>query len=68
MLCSGTATLEAFGVFDGHGGKQAATFASKHMTATMLEELQTHMRDGRSSEQNGIGIPSKHSGNSDKGE
>lgn len=64
LLCAGTVTLDAFGVFDGHGGKQAATFASKHMTVTMLEELQAHMKTGSSLEQNGIGIPAKHSSDS----
>jgi serine/threonine protein phosphatase PrpC len=56
---AGTATLDAFGVFDGHGGKQAAIFASKHMTATMLEELRKQIGDGPSAEQKGILIPLK---------
>ena len=39
LLCAGTASLDVFGIFDGHGGKQAAAFASKHLVATLLAEL-----------------------------
>ncbi|KAL0045273.1 hypothetical protein WJX82_002436 [Trebouxia sp. C0006] len=30
---------DVFGVFDGHGGKQAANFAAKHVLLTLQEEL-----------------------------
>ncbi|DBA75361.1 hypothetical protein WJX77_001579 [Trebouxia sp. C0004] len=30
---------DVFGVFDGHGGKQAANFAAKHVLSTLQEEL-----------------------------
>ena len=30
---------DLFGVFDGHGGKQAASFASKHVLPILQEEL-----------------------------
>ena len=30
---------DVFGVFDGHGGKQAANFAAKHVLPTLQEEL-----------------------------
>ena len=30
---------DIFGIFDGHGGKQAATFVSKHLTSRLLEEV-----------------------------
>ena len=30
---------DLFGVFDGHGGKQAASFASKHVLPTLQDEL-----------------------------
>lgn len=33
------ATFSAFGIFDGHGGKQAATFASKHLHAEVAVAL-----------------------------
>ena len=39
-LCAGSATqLELFGVFDGHGGKQAASYAAKHLHANLAAQL-----------------------------
>ena len=32
-------SYDVYGVFDGHGGKQAATFASKHVLPVLQEEL-----------------------------
>lgn len=40
LLCAGSASLDVFGIFDGHGGKQAAAFASKHLAPVLLGELQ----------------------------
>ena len=40
LLCAGPASLDVFGIFDGHGGKQAAAFASKHLAPVLLGELQ----------------------------
>ncbi len=62
-LHAGSATVDVFGIFDGHGGKQAATFASKHMAAALLEELQACLSKQQTAEKhgNGIAIPSKHS-------
>ena len=40
LLCAGPASLDVFGIFDGHGGKQAAAFASKHLVPVLLGELQ----------------------------
>ena len=41
MPCTGAgqAGFALFGVFDGHGGKQVATFASKHMASRLLDAL-----------------------------
>lgn len=39
LLSAGAASLDVFGIFDGHGGKQAAAFASKHLVPTLLAEL-----------------------------
>ena len=33
--------MDIFGVFDGHGGKQAATFASRNLTERLLSILMT---------------------------
>ena len=32
-------TLDFFGIYDGHGGKQAATYASRHLPDKLLEVL-----------------------------
>lgn len=32
-------SLDLFGVFDGHGGKQAATFAARHLTEYLIALL-----------------------------
>ena len=55
--------MDLFGIFDGHGGKQAATFASKHMVPAVLEELEACLAKQQEAEQheNGVAIPSKHS-------
>ena len=37
---AGSVKVALFGVFDGHGGKQAATYASNHMMPNLLEALQ----------------------------
>lgn len=39
ILPIGEAGFALFGVFDGHGGKQAATYASKHMAASVSAAL-----------------------------
>lgn len=54
--------MELFGVFDGHGGKQAAIFASKHMLPVVLEALKQRISEDqlRSQEHKGVGIPAKH--------
>lgn len=33
------ASVDIFGIFDGHGGKQAATYASRHMADLLLATL-----------------------------
>ena len=38
-VCVGPTKLVLFGVFDGHGGKQAATFVSKHLAANLADLL-----------------------------
>ena len=38
-MLAGKAEFSLFGVFDGHGGKQAATFAAKHMASCLLAAL-----------------------------
>ena len=55
--------MDLFGIFDGHGGKQAASFASKHMVPAVLEELQACLakQEEAGQPENGIAIPSKHS-------
>ncbi len=40
LLPAGDVRVGLFGVFDGHGGKHAATFASNHVTANLLDALQ----------------------------
>ena len=40
-LRAGQVTLDYFAVYDGHGGKQAATFASRHLLDTLLDGLGT---------------------------
>ena len=37
---AGFVNVALFGVFDGHGGKQAATYASNHVMANLLDVLQ----------------------------
>ena len=37
--CAGKASIDIFGIFDGHGGKQAATYASRHMTDLLVAAL-----------------------------
>lgn len=39
LLAGGCIGYDLFGVFDGHGGKQAANFASKHVLPILQEEL-----------------------------
>ena len=34
-------TLDFFGIYDGHGGKQAATYASRHLPDKLLEVVPT---------------------------
>ena len=36
-LLPASATFSAFGVFDGHGGKQSAVYASKHLLPTLAD-------------------------------
>ena len=48
--------LDVFGIFDGHGGKQIATYASKHLMPALLKELSS----GAPEEAQGIDIHSKH--------
>ena len=38
-FADGSIGYDVFGVFDGHGGKQAANFASKHVLPILQEEL-----------------------------
>lgn len=45
-----------FGVFDGHGGKQIASYASKNLMPALLKELSK----GAQEEARGIDIHSKH--------
>ena len=40
LLSAGPASLDVFGIFDGHGGKQAAAFVAKHLAPVLLGELQ----------------------------
>ena len=61
--CSG-ACLDIFGVFDGHGGKQSAMYASKHMMPAVLNELSKAIQE----EAPGIDIHSKHVHASSKAE
>ena len=37
---AGSVSIALFGVFDGHGGKQAATYASNHIMPNLLDALQ----------------------------
>ena len=53
--CSG-ACLDIFGVFDGHGGKQSAMYASKNMMPAVLKELSKATQE----EAPGIDIHGKH--------
>ena len=39
-MLAGDVRVALFGVFDGHGGKHAATFASNHVTGNLLDALQ----------------------------
>lgn len=39
MIPAGATPFAAFGVFDGHGGKQSATFASKNLLPTVTKFL-----------------------------
>jgi serine/threonine protein phosphatase PrpC len=48
--------LDVFGVFDGHGGKQIANYASKNLMPALLKELSKGARE----EARGIDIHSKH--------
>ena len=48
LLCAGPASLDVFGIFDGHGGKQAAAFASKHLVPVLLGELRQGSKPSRS--------------------
>ena len=48
LLCAGPASLDVFGIFDGHGGKQAAAFASKHLAPVLLGELQQGSKPSKS--------------------
>ena len=61
--CSG-ACLDIFGVFDGHGGKQSAMYASKNMMPAVLKELSKATQE----EAPGIDIHGKHAHASLKGE
>ncbi len=64
---AGNASVDVFGVFDGHGGKQAAVYASKHMMGAVLTAL--NERIGQNQEQtqdevqNGMCIPAKRDAN-----
>ena len=42
-----------FGIFDGHGGKQAAAFASKHLAPVLLGELQQGSKPSEASSGHG---------------
>ena len=61
-LRAGSASLDLFGVFDGHGGKQAAAFAAKHLLAAAVDELAAGVaKQGHGGEQeNGVTIPARH--------
>jgi hypothetical protein len=53
--------VDIFGVFDGHGGKQAAVYASKHMMSAVLSALDQHIgKDDEDTCENGMCIPTKH--------
>lgn len=39
LICAGALSLDIYGVFDGHGGKQAATYASRNVTDKLLASL-----------------------------
>jgi serine/threonine protein phosphatase PrpC len=39
LPAAGEASFSAFGVFDGHGGSQAATFASNHLLQAVMAEV-----------------------------
>ena len=60
---SGNASVDVFGVFDGHGGKQAAVYASKHMMGAVLTALNERISQNQEREQddtqNGMSIPAK---------
>ncbi|KAK9918098.1 hypothetical protein WJX75_001295 [Coccomyxa subellipsoidea] len=57
----GNASVDIFGVFDGHGGKQAAVYASKHMMSAVLSALDQHIgKDDEDTCENGMCIPTKH--------
>ncbi len=38
-LPAGEASFSAFGVFDGHGGRQVATFASNNLLKAVMAEV-----------------------------
>lgn len=55
--------MDIFGVFDGHGGKQAAVYASKHMMGAVLtalnERIGQNQDEAQDDAQNGMSIPAK---------
>ncbi len=62
--------MEIFGVFDGHGGKQAAVYASKHMMGAVLSALDQHIgKDGQDCQagaSDSMSIPTKHAPDSNR--